>query len=140
VIFEFERIEPIDRGSGISTVPLVTRASTEAPGFTSGLSVYPPGTGAPLHHHNCDEQVTLLEGLADVEIDGVVTPLRPCDSTYIPAGQEHAFRNRGDGPMRILWIYASDRVTRTFSESGETVEHLSSADLMGGVAPGGGSP
>jgi mannose-6-phosphate isomerase-like protein (cupin superfamily) len=130
VIFEFERIDPIDRGGGIATVPLVTSASTEHPGFTSGISVYPAGTGAPLHHHNCDEQVTLLEGLAEVEIDGVVTPLSPYDSTYIPAGREHAFRNRGSAPMRILWIYASDRVTRTFSGTGETVEHLSTADLM----------
>jgi len=125
------QVEPIDRGGGIATVPLVTTASVESPRFTTGMSVYPPGTGAPLHVHNCDEQVTLLEGEAEVEIDGAVTPLSRYDTTYIPAGREHAFRNRGDAPMRILWIYGASRVTRTFAETGETVEHLSGADLMG---------
>jgi hypothetical protein len=33
--------------------------------------------------------------------------------------------------MTILWIYCSDRVTRTLSASGETVEHLSDRDRMG---------
>ena len=131
VIIEFAQIDSIDRGSGIVSVPLVTNAAVESPKFTSGLSLYPPGTGAPRHVHNCDEQVTLLDGEAEVEIDGVVTELGRFDTTYIPEGRVHAFRNRGTEPMRILWVYSSNRVTRTFTESGETVEHLSAADLMG---------
>lgn len=81
--------------------------------------------------HNCDEQVTLLSGIGEVEVDGVVTPLEPYDSTYIEADRLHAFRNTGDNPMVILWIYPATRVTRTFADTGETVEHLSAADLMG---------
>jgi mannose-6-phosphate isomerase-like protein (cupin superfamily) len=135
VVIDFERVARIDRGSGILTTPLVTNASVEEPRFSSGISEYPPGTGAPLHVHNCDEQVTILAGEAEVEIDGVVTALATYDTTYIPEGREHAFRNRGGGPMRILWIYASSHVTRTFSETGETVEHLTAADLMGRSEP-----
>lgn len=126
------RTPSLDRGGGVETVPLVTPSSVAGAKFTTGISTYPQGGGAPLHSHNCDEQVTLLEGDGEVEIEGVRTELNSLDSTYIPAGVVHAFRNRGGGPMRILWVYAGDRVTRTFAESGVTVEHLSGADRVGG--------
>ncbi len=30
--------------------------------------------------------------------------------------------------MRFLWIYASGHVTRTFVETGQTVQHMSAGD------------
>jgi mannose-6-phosphate isomerase-like protein (cupin superfamily) len=130
-VIKLQDVPVLDRGSGIRTTPLVTHASVDDAKIATGISSYPRGEGAPLHRHNCDEQVTLLSGTGEVEIDGVLTPLVPYDSTYIEAGLEHAFRNTGDEPMVILWIYTDDHVTRTFSATGETVEHLTAADLMG---------
>jgi quercetin dioxygenase-like cupin family protein len=130
-IVKISRMEPLDRGGGIRTWPLIERHTVPNARFTTGMSVYPKGKGAPMHSHNCDEQVTLLEGEGEVEIDGVVTPLVQYDTTYILADKAHCFRNTGEEPMRILWIYASNRVTRTFAGTGETVEHLSAADMMG---------
>jgi len=124
-------VATIERGGGVLTRPLVTQNSvSEDNKITTGISSYPRGRGAPLHLHNCDEHVTLLEGMGEVEVAGNVTQLQPYDTTYVAAGVEHAFRNTGEAPMVILWVYPSVTVTRTFVATGETVEHLSAADLM----------
>jgi mannose-6-phosphate isomerase-like protein (cupin superfamily) len=134
-IIKIDNVPVLDRGGGVRTWPLVVRTRLPQAAFTTGMSIYPVGKGAPMHYHNCAEQVTLLEGHGEVEVEGAVTALVPYDSTYIPAGQMHCFRNTGDTPMRILWIYDSNVVTRTFQGSNEAVEHLSAADLMVAAPP-----
>jgi len=111
---------PHDRGGGASTIPLVTRARG-ATSFMSGITQFAPGAAIPLHFHNCEESVFLIDGAAIAEIDGVEHPVAAGDVSFIPAGVPHRFRNASSTEgMAIYWTYASLDATRTIVESGET--------------------
>jgi HTH-type transcriptional repressor of puuD len=122
-IVRFDEAEPVARGDGIVTVRLTP---TFLPGqaFQMGITSFPPGTSIPLHSHNTIEQVTVLEGEGEAELGGERVPARPYDTTQIAAGEVHRFLNTGTGVMRILWVYGATHVTRTFAETGETVDQF----------------
>ncbi len=128
-IVKAKDVTPFRRGNGVETALLIGRERGAAR-FTSGLTSFPPDSGAPFHCHNCDEQVTVLSGSARVEVGGQTDTLGPHDSTFIPAGLYHRFVNTGREPLVILWIYDADHVTRTFQETGVTVTHLSGGDTV----------
>jgi quercetin dioxygenase-like cupin family protein len=121
-------IKAFSRGNGVET-RLVIGENVGAR-FTTGFTKFPAGSAAPMHYHNCDEQVTIIEGEAEAEIEGVKSLLKARDSTFIPAGKPHRFINVGSDPLVILWIYDAEHVTRTFAETGQTVEHLSGQDQV----------
>jgi putative monooxygenase len=116
-----------DRGTGVKTRVLVSnRIGSE--NLTNGVTIFPPGAKIALHWHNCDESVLILEGDAVCEIDGKMYPMTRLDTTFVPARVPHRFLNQTDRPMSILWTYAAGYVTRTFAETGVTVEHMSETD------------
>jgi putative monooxygenase len=109
-----------DRGGGARTIPLVTRG-IGATGFINGITIFDPGVSVPLHSHNCEESVMVLEGRAIVEIDGTEHELSAHDVTFLPANVPHRFRNASATErMRILWTYASIDATRTIVATGDT--------------------
>ncbi len=120
---------PFDRGGGVRTVHLVTGAI--ATQFLNGTTEFDPGASLPLHSHDCEESVVVLEGEAAFEADGEAIELDAGDTTWVPAGVVHRFFNRGSGPMRILWIYGSATATRTMAATGETFPIGSSAERGG---------
>jgi quercetin dioxygenase-like cupin family protein len=86
--------------------------------ITSGVTRFEPGARIPLHYHNVEEQVTIIEGEAVAIIDGERHTLRAYDTSYVPAGVPHHFMNEGDAPMAILYVYPAPYVERHFPETG----------------------
>ena len=96
---------------------LVTH-ETGAQNLSTGVTRFEPGAKIPLHYHNVEEQVTIIEGEAVAIIDGERHTLKAYDTTYVPAGTPHHFMNESNGPMAILYIYPSPYVERHFPETG----------------------
>jgi mannose-6-phosphate isomerase-like protein (cupin superfamily) len=121
-------IEQFDRGTGVKTIPLVGKWNTEGNKVTTGITIFGPGTAIPLHTHNVEETVLVLEGEATAVVGDEERELVAEDITWVPTGVPHCFRNRGAGIMRIYWVYGGRDVTRTICATGETFEHLSEQD------------
>ena len=128
-ILRIEDLAVHARGDGVETT-LMAGKDVCGSRITTGLTSFPPGKEVPVHKHNCDEQVTLIEGNAVVEIEGERTPVKVMDTTYIKAGTWQRFLNTGEDRMTILWVYDTDDVTRTFQNTGKTVGHLSGEDVV----------
>ncbi len=122
-LIRFDSQDRVARGDGIESTRL-TPQPLDRQTFIMGITSFPPGTGIRLHSHNTVEQVTVVEGEGTAVVNGEELPARPYDTTQIAAGELHRFINTGTSRMRILWVYGDTHVTRTFADTGETVEQF----------------
>jgi putative monooxygenase len=123
-VLKIQEMESIGRGPGLRAWPLA-RQEIGSACLTTGITEFQDGAAIDVHAHNCQEQVTILEGSAIAEIDGHEYALTAPDTTFVPAGVAHRFYNQSGKPMKILWVYDSLAVKRTFLESGKTEAHWS---------------
>ncbi|NNE28991.1 MAG: cupin domain-containing protein [Saprospiraceae bacterium] len=65
------------------------------------------GVGPPRHiHHEQDETFFFLEGEFIVEVGGEIFECQPGDVAFIPKGTIHAFKNVGDKPGRLRYVFS----------------------------------
>ena len=68
-------------------------------------SVVGVGAGAPLHKHNADEYITILEGTLEVRAGDETHRVEADHTLVIPPGTPHGFTNVGPGDARILVFF-----------------------------------
>jgi quercetin dioxygenase-like cupin family protein len=74
-------------------------------GRTLKMSVVKPhSTTHPPHRHAEDEIFFVLEGVAEVALNGEKRVVHPYASFYCPPGSEHGIRNAGDSELKYLVI------------------------------------
>jgi quercetin dioxygenase-like cupin family protein len=96
--------------SGIKRTPLQKIEFPEGYTTITGLAEIPPGGSAGRHTHPGIETGYVLEGEADLIIEGKPDlHLKPGDSYAIPAGAIHDAKVHGDKPLKILGIYIVDK-------------------------------
>jgi len=126
-VIDFGKQNPIDRGTGVKTVPLAGKW-LDSTSLTNGVTMFEPGAAIARHYHNCDESVTILEGEATCEVDGEVFTMKAYDTTFVPAGIPHRFWNESDAPYEnFVDVCLCHRDPNVYG-NGETVGHLSAGD------------
>lgn len=86
---------------------LVSQANVGAQHMEVVLGTLEKGGGALPHAHPGVEQACyLLEGTAEVEVDGETFAMLPGDTCFFPQDVMHIFRVTSDIPVRLLVIYS----------------------------------
>ena len=97
---------------------LGTRYLVESEGFALVEHTLPPrALGSPLHRHTSEDEYSyVLEGRLGAQLGDEVVEAGPGELVQKPRGQEHAFWNAGDEPLRFLEIISPGRFAQYFRE------------------------
>lgn len=127
VVWYSKQAEWMERGNGVRSRPLCG-PEVDTQTMLAGMTDIPVRGEIPLHHHNTDEFILVLQGEALVTIDTEVMPVIGGDATLVHAGVKHRYVNTGLEPLRILWVYGDVNTTRTIAATGVTLGHLDRYD------------
>jgi quercetin dioxygenase-like cupin family protein len=100
----------IAQQGGIKRTPLQKIEFPDGYNTVSGIAEIQPGGTAGRHTHPGIETGYLLEGEADLVVDGKPDQhLKAGDSYSIPAGVVHDAKVHGDKALKVLAIYVVDK-------------------------------
>ena len=81
-----------------------------------------PGRGAPTHSHfDVEEVILVVEGRAEVWIDGETSVLEPGGTALVPPHALHGFRNAGTEILHTLTALPDAAPPVRYEESGEVM-------------------
>ena len=86
-------------------VRLAVTARDGAPNFAMRIFEVAPGGHTPLHHHPYEHEIYVREGKGSVWQDGREVQLEPGHILYIPADEQHQFKNAAaDRPFKFMCL------------------------------------
>lgn len=92
-------------GAEKARIQVLMGENVNAPHFVMRRFTIGPGGHTPLHEHDWEHEVYVLSGRgALINEDGQEMALRPSDFAFVPAGEGHQFKNRGDEDFVFLCI------------------------------------
>ena len=91
------------------------------------MAIPPGGEIGEEVHADTDQALVFIDGRAEAHLDGQASEVGPNDLVLVRAGTRHNFRNIGEGPLRLVTIYAPPEhapgtVHRTKAEA-DAAEH-----------------
>jgi quercetin dioxygenase-like cupin family protein len=91
------RVDPGDARGQVTTLGIITEQIAR-------------GDRIPLHTHDVDEAVTILDGTADARLGDETRRVGPGTVIFIPAGVPHGTANAGDQPLQIHAVFPATSI------------------------------
>ena len=70
------------------------------------MTIPPGGEIGDEVHPDTDQVLIFVDGRGEAVLDGRSSDVGPNDLVFVRAGTRHNFVNRGDGPLRLITVYA----------------------------------
>ena len=70
------------------------------------MAIPPGGEIGDEVHPETDQLLLFVEGRGEARLEGEVSPVGPNDLVFVRSGTRHNFVNTGDGPLRLITVYA----------------------------------
>jgi quercetin dioxygenase-like cupin family protein len=105
-VYHYTDVEAKDAGEGTFKLKvrwLITK-DIGAPTFAMRLFEMKPGGYSPLHSHDWEHEVFILEGEGAVIGGSEQRRFKPGDAVFIPPNEKHQFRNTGKKLVKFLCL------------------------------------
>lgn len=97
------KVDPGDDRGRVDTLAIITEEIA-------------PGDRIPLHTHDVDEAITILDGVADTRLGDESRRVGPGTVIFIPAGVPHGTTNAGAEALRIHAAFPATSIEITMLE------------------------
>jgi len=86
------------------TIRWLVSTKDGAPSFQMRLFEVGPGGRTPLHSHEWEHEVYILEGNGTLSYEGEKYPFTKGYFAFVPAGREHSFINTGENTLSFICV------------------------------------
>ena len=93
-----------EEGACGTTIRWLITKEDGAPHFAMRLFELQPGGATPLHTHEWEHEVFVLQGEGSVWREEGKVPIRAGSVVFVPPGEKHCFENTGTETLRFLCI------------------------------------
>jgi quercetin dioxygenase-like cupin family protein len=95
------------------TVRWVINASQGATNFAMRVFELEPGKESPFHRHENEHEAFVLGGGGEVETEHGAAKIEAGSAVFIPAQENHRFRNTGKNVLRFIDVIAFSTIVST---------------------------
>jgi len=103
---EIEKQIPDEKGIKDVTIRWLITKDDGAENFAMRLFEVQPSGFTPLHQHDWEHEVFILDGIGELRNKEKATSFRPGDVVFVPSNEWHQFVNTGSEVVKFLCLIA----------------------------------